>query len=58
MSNVYRVIDTDYGTIAICDSYDNAYKICKDYCEKTYDAMPEEVEEVWIEETELNTWLI
>ena len=59
MSKVYQVIDSgNGGLIAICDTYENAYEICKDYCGKFYaDARPEEIENVWIEEIELNTWL-
>ena len=56
--HMYVIIDssTDNGFIAFCSTYENADKMCCEYCADVYDDVPENVENVWIDDYRLDTW--
>lgn len=56
--NVYVIIDanTDNGYIAFCSTPENAREMCREYCADIYDDVPENVENVWIDDYTLDTW--
>lgn len=58
MNKVYYIVDSnvDNGIIALCSTYEIADKMCREYCADNYDSKPEDVESVWIEDYELDTW--
>lgn len=58
MNKMYYIIDSDVdnGFIAFCSTYEKANKMCCEYCLDKYDSAPEDVENVWIEDYELDTW--
>lgn len=58
MSKMYYIIDsnTDNGFIAFCSTLEKAREMAREYCADTYDMEPEDVESVWIEDYQLDTW--
>lgn len=56
MSNVFCIIDSSRGIIAICDTIESAYILDAEYCDTEYHDHPENVEDVWIDERNLNTF--
>lgn len=55
---MYCIIDNnvDNGFIAFCSTPEKAREMCREYCADNYDSVPEDVENVWIEDYELDTW--
>lgn len=58
MNKMYYIVDSrvENGIIAFCSTYENAKKMCREYCADIYDSEPENVEGVWIEDYTLDTW--
>lgn len=56
--HIYVIIDssTDNGFIAFCSTHESADKMCHEYCADIYDDVPENVENVWIDDYTLDTW--
>ena len=56
--HVYVIIDanTDNGYIAFCSTHESAREMCHEYCADIYDDVPENVENVWIDDYTLDTW--
>ena len=56
--HMYYIIDssTDNGFVAFCSTIDKARDMVHEYCADNYDSAPEDVENVWIEDYELDTW--
>lgn len=56
--HMYYIIDstTDNGFVAFCSTIENARDMAREYCADNYDSAPEDVENVWIEDYELDTW--
>lgn len=58
MNKMYCIIDNhvNNGFIAFCSTLEKAREMCSEYCEDVYDDVPENVENVWIDDYELDTW--
>lgn len=58
MNKMYYIIDsnTDNGFVAFCSTPEKAREMAREYCEDVYDMKPENVESVWIEDYQLDTW--
>lgn len=57
---VYAVIDSEYhaGYVAMCDSFEKACSMARDYVNVNYDSDSiEDCESVWIQEIPINEWL-
>lgn len=55
MSKVFCIIDSNRGEIvAICDTIEVAYMLNAQYCDTEYHDHPENIENVWVEERNLN----
>lgn len=56
--HMYYIIDstTDSGFVAFCSTIEKARDMVREYCADNYDSAPEDVENVWIEDYELDTW--
>lgn len=57
MNKMYCIIDNhvNNGFIAFCSTLDKAREMCNEYCADVYDDVPENVENVWIDDYELDT---
>lgn len=57
--HVYVIIDSnaDNGYIAFCSTPESAREMCREYCADNYDDAPENVENVWIDDYNLDTWI-
>lgn len=55
---MYYIIDSaiDNGFVAFCSTIEKARDMAREYCLNIYDSAPEDVENVWIEDYELDTW--
>lgn len=55
---VYPIIDdnVDGGYIAFCSTPESAREMCREYCADNYDDVPENVENVWIDDYPLDAW--
>ena len=58
MNKMYYIIDSnaDNGFIAFCSTLEKAREMCDEYCADVYDDAQDNVESVWIEDYELDTW--
>ncbi len=58
MNKMYCIIDNhvNNGFIAFCSTLEKAREMCHEYCADVYDDAPENVENVWIDDYELDTW--
>lgn len=57
---VYPIIDNNIdngGYIAFCSTPESAREVCREYCADVYDDVPENVENVWIDDYKLDTWM-
>lgn len=56
--HVYPIIDSnvDGGYIAFCSTPESAREMCREYCADNYDDVPENVENVWIDDYPLDAW--
>lgn len=56
MNKMYCIIDNhvDNGFIAFCSTPEKAREMCHE--QDVYDDTPENVENVWIDDYELDTW--
>lgn len=54
---VYPIIDDNVdGYIAFCSTPESAREMCREYCADNYDDVPENVENVWIDDYPLDAW--
>lgn len=57
MNKMYYIIDSNTESfIAFCSTPEKAREMCREYCLDIYDSAPEDVENVWIEDYQLDTW--